>query len=96
MTTAATGGATAPSPDFTGLTQAQMYLLSYGGWSPNDKRPQPRRTTVRKLIERGLVVERDVVFLGVRMRVYDVPTEIHMAFLEWCAGSATRLAERRA
>lgn len=69
--------------DFTGLTPAQQALLTYDGWHVGSKlirQPQPR--TVRRLLERGLVVPRDTVFLGVRITEYDVPAAVHAA---WCS-----------
>jgi hypothetical protein len=84
------------APNFAGLTLAQQYLLTFGGWHPTDKRPQPHRATVRKLIDRGLVIEDQTMFLGVQIPTYTVPHRIHMAWCEHCARSGGAPKERRA
>jgi hypothetical protein len=85
------------APDFSGLTLAQQYLLTFGGWHPTDKRPQPRRATVRKLIARGLLIEDNTVMIGVvQVPIYTVPHSIHMAWVEHCARSGGTPKDRRA
>lgn len=77
--------------DFSNLTTAQQGLLTFGGWSPGCKRPQPGPRTVKKLIERGLLDEREVseTVSGGRFRItvkaYIVPTAVH---IDWCAHCA--------
>lgn len=72
--------------DFSGLTTAQQELLTFQGWEPGSKLlPKPRPQTVRKLLERGLVVERPVQFMGITIKAYDVPLETHMAWCAWCS-----------
>lgn len=70
--------------DFTGLTAPQRGVLAMQGWQPGSGQ-QPRPRTVAKLVERGLVVERDIVFCGVAMKAYEVPMDVHAAFCEWCS-----------
>lgn len=77
--------------DFSGLTLTQQWLLTYQGWEPGSKlMKQPRPQSVRKLIERGLVVERPVIFMGIRIKAYDVPLPVHMA---WCMSQPAPKAE---
>lgn len=71
--------------DFSGLTPAQQELLTFQGWEPGTRMRQPRPQTVRKLLERGLVVERPMQFMGVAIKAYDVPIPIHMAWCAWCS-----------
>lgn len=41
--------------------------------------------TVRKLVERGLVVERPVQVLRATVTAYDVPIAVHAAWCEHCS-----------
>ena len=76
--------------DFTGLTQAQEWLICLQGWRVGSKYPdgspwpQPNKRTVKKLIDRGLIVERkvDVPVRGgfVMVTEYDVPLAVHLAY----------------
>lgn len=75
-----------PNYDFTGLTAPQRGVLAMQGWQPGAGQ-QPRPRTVAKLVERGLVVERDIVFCGVAMKAYEVPLDVHAAFCEWCSAN---------
>lgn len=77
--------------DFSRLTSAQQELLTFGGWAPGSPNRQPIGATVRKLLDRGLVVQREVRearghFIHVT-HAYDVPLPVHMA---WCARCAKR------
>ena len=71
--------------DFTNLTPAQKALLTLQGWAPGGGK-QPRPNTVTKLVARGLVVVRTVRVAGVDIAAYDVPTAVHAAWCEHCAG----------
>lgn len=87
------------SYDFSGLTNAQHALLTFQGWQVGQANPdrspcvQPSERTVRKLIERGLVIphERDVPAGPFTMSVteYEVPIDVHMAWCEYCAQQET-------
>ena len=68
--------------NFTGLTDAQRVILTFAGWHPGCGRRQPAKSTVRKLIARGLVEVRRVEDRGLFAEVYDVPPAVHM---DWCA-----------
>lgn len=78
--------------DFQDLTFRQQELLTFGGWTPDSKRPQPGPATVRKLIARGLLEEREdneSVSGGrfqITIKTYIVPTAVHMAWCAHCAG----------
>lgn len=83
--------------DFKGLTHAhaQKELLSFQGWHIDCGRVQPGPRTVAKLIERRLLVRRDVsqhVFGGLSMTVaeYDVPIAVHIAWCDWCTRRGAR------
>lgn len=77
--------------DFSRLTGAQQNLLTFQGWQAGSKYPdgslwpQPQKRTVKKLIERGLVIphERQYSVCGFTITVteYEVPIAVHMA---WC------------
>jgi hypothetical protein len=71
--------------DFTGLTEDQQALLTFQGWEPGGVLPQPTPQTVRKLIDRGLVVPYTVEHAGLDVRAYAVPIDVHMAWCAWCA-----------
>lgn len=73
--------------DFSGLTTAQAELLSFQGWSPGCGRKQPRPSTVRKLIDRGLVVEGTHKVGLATVTTYTVPIPVHIA---WCAHCARK------
>lgn len=70
--------------DFSKLTPAQRALIANGGWHVPDARnmAQPTKRTVRKLIERGLVVEEirreNAIFY---IREYSVPDAVRAAYL---------------
>lgn len=72
--------------DFTGLTPPQQRLLTFQGWEPGSRcGPQPRPSTAAVLVRRGLAVEREVTFIGVRIKAYDVPISVHIAWCNYCA-----------
>lgn len=74
------------SYDFSKLTDAQKHILTFQGWEAGERR-QPRKATVRNLIERGLLVARERKFSGgLIVTEYDVPLAVHIA---WCALCAT-------
>ncbi|WP_067753050.1 hypothetical protein [Orrella dioscoreae] len=85
--------------DFSNLTPAQECLICLQGWRIGSKYPdgsiwpQPSKRTVKKLIERGLVVLREVTSAlgnGMRMTVteYEVPLHVHMAYCFQCPSAA--------
>jgi hypothetical protein len=71
--------------DFSCLTPAQEWLICLCGWHigatwpDGSMRPQPGKRTVRKLIERGLVVPRERRD-GYLVTEYDVPLDVHAAY----------------
>jgi hypothetical protein len=67
--------------DFSNLTEAQGLLLSFQGWSIG-RHPQPRKNTVKKLIERGLLIPQKRQWNGIEITEYEVPIPVH---IEWCA-----------
>lgn len=87
--------------DFSNLTTAQQGLLTFGGWSPGCNRPQPGPSTVKKLIDRGLLEEyefRQTVSGGkfrVTVRSYIVPTAVHMAWCSHCDEVEKKRASRK-
>lgn len=76
--------------DFSRLTPAQEWLLVLQGWHVGSKLPdgspfvQPGKRTVKKLIERGLVVPCERVIDGKPFAMtvieYHVPLDVHLAF----------------
>lgn len=82
--------------NFSGLTVAQKTMLTFGGWHVGSKfLPQPQARTVKKLIDRGLLIERRVqqrfaVGFNLTLSEYDVPIAVHMAWCERCATTAPR------
>lgn len=73
------------SYDFTNLTEAQMKLLTFCGWAPGSFQKQPRPATVKKLLERGLLVASERRFMNVKVTVYEVPMAAHIAWCRYCA-----------
>jgi hypothetical protein len=73
--------------DFSRLTIKQKELLSFQGWGIHSlpEIPQPLPRTVKKLIERGLVVEHKICWRGMTVIEYEVPISVHIA---WCAKCA--------
>lgn len=72
--------------DFSRLTQSQAELLTFAGWAIGCGRRQPGRSTVRKLVERGLLTEREVKSnvgpFTMTVPEYTVPIAVHIA---WCS-----------
>lgn len=77
--------------DFSGLTSRQHWLILFNGWRigqtyPDGRAwPQPSKQTVKKLIDRGLMVERtvrefDPRFGSMDITEYHVPLLVHMAY----------------
>lgn len=75
--------------DFSGLTYRQREILSFQGWSVSRAGflPQPRPSTMRKLIDRGLAIEHETKFHGLKVLEYEVPIPVHMAWCKICADS---------
>jgi hypothetical protein len=71
--------------DFSGLTESQQELLTFQGWSLNDSRNQPSKATVKKLIERGLVVQHEYKRGDFSVAEYEVPIPVHMAWCAYCS-----------
>ena len=77
--------------DFSRLTAAQQNLLTFQGWQigshypGGSMRPQPGPRTVRKLIERGLVIPHEVQKGGLTVIEYEIPILVHMAWCEECS-----------
>lgn len=73
--------------DFAGLTLTQQRLLTFQGWCVEDagRIPQPSKRTVKKLLERGLVVEHINQGRIFSVREYEVPIPVHMAWCQHCA-----------
>jgi len=68
--------------DFTGLTNAQQWLLTVQGWNRGTAViPKPSRRTWKPLVDRGLAVMRPLRAGGNDMGSIDVPLDVHIA---WC------------
>lgn len=78
-----------PDFDFRSLTRRQKELLTTGGWNLDMRTVQPARTTVQKLLDRGLLVERRATdrrsWPNVMVSEYHVPIEVSQAWAERCA-----------
>lgn len=72
------------SYDFSGLTPAQQRVLTFQGWSMGQGK-QPSKATVRKLVDRGLLVARERKFMATTVTEYDVPIPVHAAWCAWCS-----------
>lgn len=71
--------------DFSNLTENQKSLLVYCGWQIGSKlMNQPSKATVKKLIERGLVIPREVKQGNMTVTEYEVPAAVHLAFCLSC------------
>lgn len=80
--------------NFRGLTNAQQWLILYQGWRIGQRYPdgtlwpQPGKRTVKKLIERGLMVAHEVEErsggLTLRFTEYRVPLHVHAAYCLQC------------
>jgi hypothetical protein len=72
--------------DFSRLTLAQEWLICLHGWHIDKTWPdgriyvQPSKRTVRKLIERGLLVPREVRRGMLTVTEYSVPLDVHLAY----------------
>jgi hypothetical protein len=77
--------------DFSKLTESQQTLLTFQGWSSDSGWPQPSRRTVKKLIDRGLVIEHSVTWVRGNMAMliseYEVPIPVHAAWCAYCSRS---------
>lgn len=69
--------------DFSNLTYNQQMLLSFQGWTIEFAKllPQPTAKTVKKLKDRGLIIEHERVWNGLTVKEYEVPLAVH---IEWC------------
>lgn len=87
--------------DFTGLTETQKALLTFGGWQIGSQAVpvQPGKRTVAKLIERGLLVTQNKIEPCGRWRMtvteYFVPIPVHMAWCQHCTDTLTRQGKRQ-
>jgi hypothetical protein len=74
--------------DFKALTDKQHALLCYQGWQFGSVlMPQPQKQVVKKLIEKGFVVDHVVNIGGVSVSEYEVPFYVHMQYCQHCADS---------
>ena len=72
--------------DLSGLTFKQKLLLTLQGWHVGSEMlPQPKPETVKKLIERGLVIPKERLHNGVKVIEYEVPLDVHAAWCEVCS-----------
>ena len=79
--------------NFTDLSSLQQSLLTLGGWHVSDApaRTQPGKSTVAKLIARGLVLpSAKLVDRVIYVTEYTVPTAVHIAWCERCARKSRR------
>ncbi len=79
--------------DFSGLTPRQQQLLAAGGWRASigmGKQPTPH--TVRKLVERGLLVAEPRRFMLATITEYRVPADVSAAWRDRAATQAAALA----
>lgn len=70
--------------DFSGLSDREGELLTFQGWTAQSTMPAvpPGRKAMRRLIARGLVIERSREYRGLTVTEYEVPLDVHVA---WCA-----------
>lgn len=84
--------------DFSGLTRAQQWLLTFQGWEISSEAAQPSPRTVAKLIKRGLVVPvevKEMTRIGpMTVTEYRVPLDVHMAWCEHCSRQEALRAKR--
>lgn len=74
--------------DFSGLTSTQQALLTYRGWETGSFLPCPTARTLKRLLERGLIVVTSRVLFGLTVTEYAVPLDVHM---EWCEHCSCRM-----
>ncbi|HWH75073.1 MAG TPA: hypothetical protein VNV16_12500 [Methylibium sp.] len=67
------------TPDFSGLTAHQRAVLDAGGWQLG-RGKQPARGTVRKLLQRGLVIARPRRVMAAVVDEYEVPAHVAAAW----------------
>lgn len=71
--------------DFSNLTANQRSLLVFNGWQIGSTvMNQPSKATVKKLIERGLVIPHEVKRGNMTVTEYEVPVAVHLAFCLSC------------
>lgn len=72
---------------FNDLTESQQSVIVFGRWTLTSKFPQPNKRTVKKLIERGMVIPHDVEVHGalgaMTVTEYQVPIDVHAIFCRW-------------
>ena len=71
--------------NFNNLTENQQELLSFQGWNIGCNRNQPPKKSMLKLIERGLVIEHEIIDRGLSIKEYEVPLSVHIAWCEHCS-----------
>jgi hypothetical protein len=72
--------------DFSNLTVNQRTLLTFDGWQVGSRMvQQPSSRTVKKLLERGLIVELKRSRNGLSYSEFSVPTDVHAAWCEHCS-----------
>lgn len=87
---------TANTYGFSGLTKAQRELLTFNGWQGCQFPPtQPQARTVRRLLDRGLLIEHkrpvSSPFGTMVVSEYEVPLRVHVAWCAHCAGHCETL-----
>lgn len=77
--------------DFSGLTEAQEWLILYQGWrvgqtyADGSVWPQPAPRTVKKLIDRGLLQPVETKRDGMTVTEYVSSPDVHLAFCLSCS-----------
>lgn len=77
--------------DFSNLTERQKELLTFQAWTAESATrlgivsPSPR--AVKKLIDRGLVIQHERRFGYLTIIEYEIPLSVHIAWCEYCARS---------
>lgn len=71
--------------DFSDLSEQQQIVLTYKGWRVTDKfQRRPSAVRMKKLIDRGLVIPREISIGGRCWTEYEVPLAVHIAWCEHC------------
>jgi len=71
--------------DFSKLTDCQQRVLTFQGWVIGSPFPQPDKRTVKKLIDRGLVIAHPRTSHNFTVIEYEVPYPVHYAWCKWCS-----------
>lgn len=72
---------------FATLTQAQCAVLDAGGWTIGSGK-RPARTTTKRLVALGLLVEKHRPFMNLRVAEWFVPDAVAAAWARRKANSA--------